>query len=166
MTLDLPLVSVGEGPIGETFAAAMSSPWGIGNSGFRTGAGSDVPRLADTVLFGAYRRRVFERIELFNPNRVRHQDYEFNDRLRASGGAILLVPSLKATDHVRPSLASLWTQYWQYGVWKVRFVRNQPASLRALRLAPSFLVLGLAMARRLAPDRLLRLPPAPPAPRL
>ncbi|MEO5616731.1 MAG: glycosyltransferase family 2 protein [Candidatus Eisenbacteria bacterium] len=185
------VVSVGEGPTGETIAAAMSSPWGIGNSGFRTGVGSDVPRPADTVPFGAYRRRVFERIGLFNPNMVRHQDYEFNYRLRTSGGAILLVPSLKATYHVRPSLASLWSQYWQYGIWKGRFVRNHPASLRPRHMVPSFLVLGLAlgaiaalvhplgripalvllaayggflalgtfsMARRLAPDRLLRLP--------
>jgi len=214
------MVSVGEGPTGETIAAAMSSSWGIGNSGFRTGAGSDEPRPADTVPFGAYRRRVFERIGLFNPNMVRHQDYEFNYRLRSSGGAILLVPSLKATYHVRPSLAALWKQYWQYGVWKGRLVRNHPASLKPRHMAPSFLVLGLAlgavaafvhpagrvaalallavygafvalgtlsMARRLAPDRLLRLPlvlmtlhlsygggvwvgllkpPVPPAPRL
>jgi cellulose synthase/poly-beta-1,6-N-acetylglucosamine synthase-like glycosyltransferase len=214
------MVSVGEGPTGETIAAAMSSSWGIGNSGFRTGAGSEAPRPADTVPFGAYRRRVFERIGLFNPNMVRHQDYEFNYRLRSSGGAILLVPSLKATYHVRPSLAALWKQYWQYGIWKGRLVRRFPASLRPRHLAPSFLVLGLvlaaiaalvhplgwlpalallavyggfvalgtlSMARRLAPDRLLRLPlvlvvlhlsygagvwlgltmpPVPPAPRL
>jgi len=214
------MVSVGEGPMGETIAAAMSSAWGIGNSGFRTGAGSDEPRPADTVPFGAYRRRVFERIGLFNPNMVRHQDYEFNYRLRESGGRILLVPSLKATYHVRPSLRSLWRQYWQYGIWKGRFVRNHPASLRPRHMAPAFLVLGLvlggivaslhplgwtaaalissaylafvalgtlALARRLAMDRVLRLPlvlvtlhlsygggvwiglfkpPVPPAPRL
>jgi succinoglycan biosynthesis protein ExoA len=163
---------------------------------------------------------VFERIGLFNPNMVRHQDYEFNYRLRDSGGAILLVPSLKAIYHVRPSLKSLWKQYWQYGVWKGRFVRNYPASLKPRHMAPSFLVLGLVLgaiaalfhplgqvafallagaylafvalgtvmlARRLAPDRVLRLPlvlmalhfsygggvwigllkpPVPPAPRL
>ncbi len=214
------MVSVGEGPTGETIAAAMSSPWGIGNSGFRTGAGRDAPRPADTVPFGAYRRRVFERIGLFNPHMVRHQDYEFNYRLRESGGTILLAPSLKATYHVRPSLAALAKQYWQYGVWKGRLVRNHPASLRPRHLAPAFLALGLAlaalaafahplgraaalafltlylgfvavgtlaMARRLAPARLLRLPavlitlhlsygagtwiglvqpPVPPAPRL
>lgn len=140
------LVSVGEGPTGEAIAAAMSSPWGIGNSGFRTGVGADRPRPADTVPFGTYRRRVFERIGLFNPNMVRHQDYEFNYRLRRSGGAMFLIPALKATYHVRPSLRSLWRQYWQYGVWKGRLVRNYPASLRPRHLAPSLLVLGLVLA--------------------
>src|SRR5262245_62140367 len=48
------LVSVGDGPVGETIAAAMSSPFGIGNSGFRT-ASTGGPIETDTVPFGAYR---------------------------------------------------------------------------------------------------------------
>lgn len=136
--------SRGDGIVGETIAAAMSSPFGIGNSGFRT-ATSGGPVEVDTIPFGMYRRSVFERVGLFNPNMVRHQDYEFNYRLRSSGGVILLVPSLRATYHVRPSLAALWSQYWQYGIWKGRFVRNHPASLRPRHLAPSFLVLALLL---------------------
>ncbi|HTO89923.1 MAG TPA: glycosyltransferase family 2 protein [Candidatus Sulfotelmatobacter sp.] len=137
------MVSVGDGPTGETIAAAMSSPFGIGNSGFRTGASGDEARPADTVPFGAFRRRVFERIGLFNPHMVRHQDYELNYRLRASGGRILLLPSLRAVYHVRPSLTGLARQYWQYGIWKGRFVRNYPDSLRPRHLAPALLVLAL-----------------------
>ena len=139
------MVSVGEGPTGEAIAAAMSSPFGIGNSGFRTGAPGEGARPADTVPFGAFRRRVFERIGLFNPNMVRHQDYELNYRLRQSGGTILLLPSLRATYHVRPSLQSLARQYWQYGIWKGRFVRNHPDSLRPRHLAPSMLVLAFVV---------------------
>jgi len=185
------MVSVGDGPTGEAIAAAMSSPFGIGNSGFRTGAAADEPREADTVPFGAYRRRVFERVGLFNPNMVRHQDYELNYRLRASGGRIVLLPAMRAIYHVRPSLVSLWRQYWQYGIWKGRFVRRYPASLRIRHMIPALLVLTLAasaiaagflplgrvvlggvvlayaaflgiaafaLRRRLAPDRLARLP--------
>jgi glycosyltransferase involved in cell wall biosynthesis len=140
------MVSLGEGPTGEVIAAAMSSPFGIGNSGFRTGAASDTAREADTVPFGTYRRRVFERIGLFNPNMVRHQDYEFNYRLRASGGRILLLPAMRATYHVRPSIVSLWRQYWQYGIWKGRFVRGHPGSLRIRHLVPALFVLALAIA--------------------
>src|SRR5206468_2374931 len=112
---------------------------------FRTSAGHEPAREADTVPFGTYRRRVFERIGLFNPNMVRHQDYEFHFRLRANGGRILLLPGLKATYHVRPSLRSLWRQYWQYGIWKGRLVRRYPESLRPRHLIPSLfaLVLGL-----------------------
>jgi succinoglycan biosynthesis protein ExoA len=145
------MISVGDGAMGEAIAAAMSSPFGIGNSAFRTTQGEAAPVAADTVPFGAYRRDVFARVGLFNPGMVRHQDYEFNYRLRRAGGRILLLPSLKAVYHVRSTLAGLWRQYWQYGIWKGRFVRRFPASLRPRHLAPSVLALALAAGAALAP---------------
>lgn len=144
------LVSVGDGPVGETIAAAMSSPFGIGNSGFRT-ASTGGPIEADTVPFGAYRIAVFRRIGLFNPNMVRHQDYEFNFRLRQSGGRMLLLPAMKATYHVRGNLGALWRQYWQYGIWKGRFLRRFPQSLRVRHLVPSFFAAMLVLCAVLAP---------------
>ena len=133
--------SVGEGWIGGAIAAAMSSPFGIGNSGFRT-EGSGEPRLADTLPFPLFRRSVYEKVGLYNPRMVRHQDYEFNYRVRAAGGRMMLLPGLRATYHVRPSLTKLWRQYWQYGVWKGRFVRRHPQSLRVRHLAPSLFALA------------------------
>ena len=133
--------SVGEGWIGGAIAAAMSSPFGIGNSGFRTD-GSGEPRVADTLPFPLFRRGVYERVGLYNPRMVRHQDYEFNYRVRAAGGRMMLLPALRATYHVRPSLARLWRQYWQYGIWKGRFVRRYPQSLKLRHLAPSVFALA------------------------
>jgi hypothetical protein len=144
------LVSMGEGPIGQAIALAMSSPFGIGNSGFRTAAAGG-PVEVDTVPFGAYRKSVFRRIGLFNPNMVRHQDYEFNYRLRQSGGRMLLLPGMRATYHVRGSLAGLWRQYWQYGLWKGRFVRRFPRSLRFRHMVPAFFALLLVVLGLLAP---------------
>jgi succinoglycan biosynthesis protein ExoA len=143
------LVSVGDGPVGAAIAAAMSSPFGIGNSGFRTATGGG-PAEVDTIPFGAYRKTVFERVGLFNPNMVRHQDYEFNYRVRQAGGRMLLIPSLKAVYHVRSSLPALWRQYWQYGVWKGRFVRRFPQSLRLRHLVPPAFTLAIALAALLA----------------
>lgn len=137
------MISVGEGYVGQAIAAAMSSPFGIGNSGFRTARPDPAPVPTDTVPFGAYRREVFERVGLFNPGMVRHQDYEFNYRLRRAGGRILLLPTLRAVYHVRSTLSGLWRQYWQYGIWKGRFARRFPDSLRLRHLAPAGLALAL-----------------------
>ncbi len=136
--------SVGTGLVGEAIAAAMSSPFGIGNSGFRT-ATSGEPFEVDTIPFGAYRRTVFERIGLFNPNMVRHQDYEFNYRVRMSGGRMLLIPGLRATYHVRSTITALWKQYWPNGIWKGRFLRRFPQSLRMRHLVPSLFSLALLL---------------------
>lgn len=153
------LESVGAGATGRAIAAAMSSPFGIGNSGFRTAQGGGAPVEVDTIPFPVFRRAVFERVGLYNPAMVRHQDYEFNYRVRQSGGRMLLIPGLKATYHVRSSLPSLWRQYWQYGIWKGRFLRRFPQSLRFRHLVPPGFVLALAASLGLA----LVAPPARPA---
>jgi hypothetical protein len=122
----------------------MSSPFGIGNSGFRT-ATEGKPFEVDTIPFGVYRRTVFERVGLFNPHMVRHQDYEFNYRVRQSGGRMMLIPGLKAVYHVRGTLGSLWRQYWQYGIWKGRFLRRFPESLRIRHVVPPAFALLLVL---------------------
>ena len=138
--------SVSHGTVGEAIAALMSSPFGIGNSDFRTAKGGGKPVAADTIPFPLFRRRVYERIGLYNPHMVRHQDYEFNYRVRQSGGRMLLIPGLKATYHVRSSLRVLWRQYWQYGVYKGRFVRRFPKSLKLRHLVPSIFTLAVVIA--------------------
>jgi len=137
--------SAGSGYVGEAIACAMGSAFGVGASGFRVATGASGPLPTDTVPFGVYRRDVFDRIGYYNPAMVRHQDYELNWRLRNAGGRIVLLPALRVRYHVRPTLSRLWSQYWQYGIWKGRFLRAHPESLKLRHLAPPLLVLGLAL---------------------
>lgn len=142
--------SVGQGYIGQAIALAMSSPFGVGGSGFRVAAPDARPTLTDTVPFGAYRRQVFQRIGGFDEKMVRHQDYQFCYRLRQSGGKIYLLPHLRAAYYVRATLSSLRRQYWQYGIWKGRFLRAHPHSLRLRHLAPPLFVAALIFTLLLA----------------
>ena len=139
------LDSVGDGLVGQAIAAAMGSPYGIGNSGFRTVAGG-APFEVDTIPFGAYRRTVFERVGLFNPHMVRHQDYEFNYRVRTSGGRMMLIPGLRARYHVRSTLGALWKQYWPNGIWKGRLLRRFPESVRVRHMIPAVFALVLVLS--------------------
>jgi cellulose synthase/poly-beta-1,6-N-acetylglucosamine synthase-like glycosyltransferase len=142
--------SVSRGIVGEAIAALMSSPFGIGNSDFRIAKSGGRPVPAETIPFPLFRRTVYERVGLYNPHMVRHQDYEFNYRVRQAGGRMLLLPGLKATYHVRSSLRVLWRQYWQYGVYKGRFVRRFPKSLKLRHLVPSIFTLAVVVAAALA----------------
>jgi len=74
--------------------ALTTHRFGVGNSGFRTGARAG---FRDTVPFGFFRRDVFQRIGLFDERLVRTQDFEFNSRLRASGGRIWLDPAIQSS---------------------------------------------------------------------
>jgi GT2 family glycosyltransferase len=129
--------------IGQSVAAAMSSPVGVGNARFRLG---DYEGYVDTLAWGAYHRWVFDRIGLFDQELVRNQDDELNQRLIQAGGKIWMSRTIHSRYYPRISLRKLARQYSQYGFWRVRTMqkRGQPASLR--QIAPlAFVVIWLAM---------------------
>ena len=98
-------------------ALALTSPFGVGGARFRIGV--DQPTLVETVPFGCYRRDVFTRIGFFNENMVRNEDNEFNSRLTAAGGKILLHPKIKCRYFARSTLFSMVRQKFQDGFWCV-----------------------------------------------
>jgi glycosyltransferase involved in cell wall biosynthesis len=139
--------NIGEGFWGQVISLAMSSPFGVGDAHFRY---AHQERYVDTLAFGAYRREVFDKIGLFDENLVRNQDYELNYRLRKAGGKILLTPAIKSHYYTRSSLRNLWSQYFQYGFWKVRMLRKHPRSVRVRQLVPPLFVLILLLSGALS----------------
>ena len=133
----------------KAIAAALSHPFGVGNSYFRTGVRA--PRWVDTVPFGCYRRDVFERVGLFDEQLVRDQDDEFNMRLLKQGGRLLLVPTIASHYFARESLGKLWRMFFQYGYFKPLVVRKVGGIMTGRQLMPAALVVGLVLAGLLAP---------------
>jgi glycosyltransferase involved in cell wall biosynthesis len=142
--------SVGSSYVSRGIATAMSSPFGVGGSAFRIVSHGSAPRDVDTVPFGTFRREVFDRVGLFNEHLVCHEDYELNYRIRAAGGRLTLLPCIKSVYYVRSGVAPFIRQYWQYGLWKGRFLRTHPRSLRLRHCVPPLFVLGLAFSSLLA----------------
>jgi hypothetical protein len=135
--------AIGSNPFGKVVALATSTPFGIGGGRFHY---SDQEEWVDTVYMGAWPRQVFERIGLFDEELVRDQDDEFNYRLRAAGGKILLSPKIKSEYTVRSSPSSLWRQYFQYGLWKVRVLQKHPRQMSLRQFVPPLLVLSLILS--------------------
>ncbi len=122
-------------------ALATSHPFGIGNASYRLGASE--PKFVDTVPYGCYRRSVFNRIGYFDEQLVRNQDDEFNGRLIANGGKILLIPDVKIRYFARENIAKMSLMFYQYGLFKplVNLKLGRPATIR--QLFPPGLVAGL-----------------------
>ncbi|MEO8042323.1 MAG: glycosyltransferase family 2 protein, partial [Acidobacteriota bacterium] len=116
-----PIETLGETPVARVVALAMSSPFGVGGSAFRTV--KDREMYTDTVAFPGYTRRIIEKVGPFNEELVRNQDDEYNFRIRKSGGRILLSPTIRSRYYSRGTFRSLWRQYFQYGFWKVRVMQ-------------------------------------------
>jgi succinoglycan biosynthesis protein ExoA len=139
--------AIGSNRFGKAVALATSTPFGIGGGRFHY---SDEEEWVDTVYMGAWPRRVFEKIGLFDEEFVRNQDDEFNYRLRATGGKILLSPKIKSEYTVRGSPSALWRQYYQYGFWKVRVLQKHPLQMSLRQFVPPAFVLAMLASALLA----------------
>lgn len=135
-----PITSINHSKEGRSIALAMSSKFGVGNSRFRV---SNFEGYVDTLAFGAYQRRVFERIGIFDEELVRCQDDEFNYRLIKNGGKIYMTPKINSQYFPRTDLKKLWRQYFQYGMWKIRVLQKHPAVMQPRQFVPPAFVFTL-----------------------
>ncbi|HVQ38830.1 MAG TPA: glycosyltransferase family 2 protein [Pyrinomonadaceae bacterium] len=142
------MTAMGSSPFARAVALATSSWFGVGGARFHY---SEREEWVDTVYLGAWPRELFQRVGLFDEEMVRNQDDEFNYRLLAHGGKILLSPKIKSRYYNRTSVQSLWSQYFQYGYWKVRVMQKHPLQMRLRQLAPAGFVLALLVSILLAP---------------
>jgi len=97
----------------------------------------------DTVPFGAFRSELIEKIGGFDETLLSNEDYEFNTRVRQSGGVVWIDPQIRSTYIARATLGALITQYWRYGFWKLRMLRRYPDTLRWRQALPPAFVASL-----------------------
>jgi glycosyltransferase involved in cell wall biosynthesis len=126
--------------IAKSIAVAAAHPLGVGDALYRhTKQAAEV----DTVPFGSFRRALIEKIGFFDESLLTNEDYEFNARVRKSGGKIWLDPSIRSVYFARATLLELIRQYWRYGFWKWRMLRRYPDTLRWRQALPPLFVLSL-----------------------
>jgi GT2 family glycosyltransferase len=142
-----PMHAIGQTNFGKAVAIATSTPFGIGGGRFHY---SEQEEWADTVYMGAWPRRVFEQIGLFDEELVRDQDDEFNYRIRELGGKILLSPQIRSQYTVRSTPKGLWKQYFQYGYYKVRVLQKHPRQMSLRQFLPPVFAAALALSALLA----------------
>ena len=131
---------------------ANTHPLAAGNARYRVGASTSGPRWVDTVFGGCYRREVFDRIGLFDERLTRTQDLEFNQRLRAAGGKILLIPDIVCTYYPRGDFHEFVSWTFQSGYWPFRASRMIGRWIGSWRnFVPLSFVAGLAGGAALAP---------------
>jgi succinoglycan biosynthesis protein ExoA len=132
----------------------------------RLGVGGGVYTLAprvqetDTVQCGAYRRAALDEAGGFDPAMAFGEDEELNYRVRLAGWRILLHPGMTFSYHVRPTIPSLFRQYFRYGRARVAVVRKHPSFFRPKHAIPATLVAGLAATAALFPVRGVQVIPA------
>ncbi len=126
--------------IAQSIAVAAAHPLGVGDALYRHAKHAAE---VDTVPFGSFRRALIEQVGPFDESLLTNEDYEFNARVRKSGGKIWLDPSIRSIYFARPNVLELIRQYWRYGFWKWRMLRRYPDTLRWRQALPPLFVLSL-----------------------
>jgi len=137
------LETVGDTLIGRVIATVLSSPFGVGNARFRVGGN---PGDCDTVVFGCYRRQVFDRYGYFNEQLTTNQDDDFNIRLLAGGLRLHFDPAIRCRYYSRSTWRKALNQFWRYGFYKVRVFRNNKRIGSWRQVVPAVWVTFLAFA--------------------
>jgi succinoglycan biosynthesis protein ExoA len=137
------------GAVARAIAAAAAHPLGAGDARYRLGGSA---RAVDTVPFGAFRRGLLANVGGFDETLLTNEDYEFNFRIRQSGGTVWLDPSISSEYIARATLSELGRQYWRYGFWKFRMLVRYPRSIRWRQALPPLFVLAVVGLLILAPS--------------
>ena len=132
----------------KALCAALDSPLGVGGARYRT---AENEGFVDTVFLGAFRRRVFETIGLYDPGAVTNEDAELNQRLLAAGGKIYLSRDVVAFYYPRTGFASLARQYFRYGTGRARTLLKHRALTSVRPAIPFLMVLAGAALLATAP---------------
>jgi succinoglycan biosynthesis protein ExoA len=126
--------------VARAIAVGASHPLGVGDAMYRLAASASE---VDTVPFGSYRRTLIEKIGGYNESLLTNEDYEFNARIRKSGGRVWLDPAIRSVYFARPTFRELIRQYWRYGFWKWRMLKRFPDTVRWRQALPPLFVLSL-----------------------
>jgi glycosyltransferase involved in cell wall biosynthesis len=125
--------------LAHSIAAAAGHPIGVGDALYRHAREAVY---VDTVPFGAFQRSLIEKIGKFDETLLTNEDYEFNARIRQSGGKVYLDPAIRSVYFARGTLRDLWKQYFRYGFWKRRMLSRYPGTLRWRQALPPIFVAG------------------------
>ncbi|HSK01184.1 MAG TPA: glycosyltransferase family 2 protein [Kofleriaceae bacterium] len=128
-------------PFQRAVCAALQSPLGVGGAKYRS---SEAEGFVDTVFLGAFRRRVFETVGLWDPGAITNEDAELNQRILDAGGQIYLSKDIVVHYFPRESLPALAKQYFRYGRGRARTLLKLGKFPTLRPLLPFFLVSGAA----------------------
>ena len=126
--------------IARSIAVAAAHPIGVGDALYRH---AKQAAYVDTVPFGGWRRTLLDKIGGYDETLLANEDYEFNARIRQSGGKVWLDPAIRSVYFARATLGALAKQYYRYGFWKWKMLRRYPETLRWRQALPPVFVLSL-----------------------
>ncbi len=130
----------GTGIVARSIAKAGSNPIGIGDALYRF---TKKASFVDTVPFGAFYKRLLQKVGNYDESLHTNEDYELNARIRKIGGKIWLDPTIKTEYYARTTYAELSRQFYRYGYWKWKMLKRYSTSIRYRQALPPIFIISL-----------------------
>jgi glycosyltransferase involved in cell wall biosynthesis len=128
--------------------AALTSPFGTGGVKYRS---ADAEGFVDTVFLGAFRRKIFETVGLWDPRAITNEDAELNQRILDSGGHIYLSRDIVVHYFPRDTFKKLAKQYFKYGCGRARTLLKLGTAPTLRPFIPFLMTVGAATLVALPP---------------
>lgn len=126
----------------------VDTPLGSGGSAHR---GGQRAQFVDHGHHAAFDLDWFRRVGGYDPAISHNEDAEYDMRLSQSGGKIWLTDQTRIAYVMRPTLAALWRQYWNYGRGRANTLRKHRARPRLRQLIPVLNIVFLALSAFVLP---------------
>jgi succinoglycan biosynthesis protein ExoA len=134
---------VGKSYVQQAVALATSTIFGLGWGKVHY---QEKEQYTDTVYLGAFRKCLFDKIGLYDPEMSYNEDNELNFRIIQHGGKVLLSPKIKSHYYPRDSIPRLAKQYYNYGYYKPKFIMKHKWSVSYRHFIPSLFVASLFLS--------------------
>jgi glycosyltransferase involved in cell wall biosynthesis len=156
------MVPMPETAMAKAIVLGLGHRFGSGNANVKVGV--DKPTWSDTAAFGCFKKDLFERIGLYDEKLLSSSDLDLNQRIRAAGGGILVVPDVIISYMADANLRvfrrhvfadGVWVSYvmkfgkraWSWRHWvPAVFVLSLVATFSLSAVNRGFLWLGLSIA--------------------
>lgn len=118
--------------------------FGSGNANVKVGV--DKPTWSDTAAFGCFKKELFERIGMYDEKLLSSSDLDLNQRIRAAGGRILVVPDVVINYAGDADLRAFRRHVFADGVWVSYVMKFGKKAWSWRHWAPAAFVVSLIAA--------------------
>jgi glycosyltransferase involved in cell wall biosynthesis len=105
-------------------AWAYTSRFGIGGANFHVGGEAGE---AESAYLGIFKKIALERVNGYDEEIIRGEDWELAQRIKKTGGLVWFSPELRVVYWPRGTVAKLAKQFMATGIWRGDLTRRDPS---------------------------------------
>jgi hypothetical protein len=118
-------------------AWAYTSRFGIGGANFHVGGEAGE---AESAYLGIFKKSALERVNGYDEEIIRGEDWELAQRIKKTGGLVWFSPELSVVYWPRGTVSKLAKQFMATGIWRGDLTRRDPSGASRRYWIPPLLV--------------------------